>query len=108
MGSRHGQVWGGRSRPPTPDEGVWGYMDRVGAGALTCSHWELHMKKPSVQVGLGIALGAGIGATVAVVLGSGGAWLAIGIAVGIVIGLAMSKQKAGSSPLEAVRNDKRF
>ena len=42
-----------------------------------------------------VALGAGIGATVAVVLGSGGAWLAIGIAVGIVIGLAMSKRKAG-------------
>jgi len=72
------------------------------------SPWELHMKKPSVQVGLGIALGAGIGATVAVILGSGGAWLAIGIAVGIAIGLAMSKQKAVSSPLEAVRNDKRF
>jgi F0F1-type ATP synthase assembly protein I len=73
------------------------------------------MKKPSMQVGFGIALGAGIGAAIAVILGSGGAWLAIGIAVGIVIGVAMSKRKAGpalslpnsSSPLEAVRSDKR-
>ena len=51
------------------------------------------MKKPSMQVGLGIALGAGTGAA---------------IAVGIVIGLAMSKRKADSSPLEAVRSDERF
>jgi len=69
---------------------------------------EFDMKKPSMQIGLGIAFGAGIGAAIAVVLGSGGAWLAIGIAVGIVIGLTMSKRKAGSSPLEAVRNDKSF
>jgi F0F1-type ATP synthase assembly protein I len=67
---------------------------------------ELEMKKPSMQVGLGIVLGAGIGAAIAVVLGSGGAWLAIGIAVGIVIGVTMSKRKVGSSALEAVRNDK--
>jgi hypothetical protein len=73
------------------------------------------MKKTSMQVGLGVALGAGIGAAIAVVLGSGGAWLAIGIAAGILIGVAMSKRKAGpalslpkgSSPMEAVRNDKR-
>jgi len=74
------------------------------------------MKKSSMQVGLGIALGAGIGAAIAVILGSGGAWLAIGIAVGIVIGTAMSKRKAepalslpkASSLLEEVRNDERF
>lgn len=73
------------------------------------------MKRPSTQIGLGIALGAGIGAAIAVVLGSGGAWLAIGIAIGVVIGWAMSKRKAGpalslpkgSSSLEAVRNDER-
>ena len=63
---------------------------------------ESHMKKPSMQIGLGVALGAGIGAAIAVALGSGGAWLAIGIAVGIVIGLAMSKRKDS-----AVRNDNR-
>ncbi len=71
-------------------------------------HLELAMKKPSMQIGLGIALGAGIGAAVAVVLGTGGAWLAIGIAIGVVFGASMSKTKADSSPLEAVRNDKRF
>src|SRR5438876_1182619 len=38
------------------------------------------MKRPSMQIGLGIALGIGIGAAVGVILGSGGAWLAIGIA----------------------------
>ncbi len=66
------------------------------------------MKKPSMQIGLGIALGAGIGMAVAAVLGSGGAWLAIGIAMGVVIGVAMSKRKAGSSPPAAVRNDREF
>src|SRR5258708_34376781 len=72
---------------------------------------ELIMKRPSTQIGLGIALGAGIGAAIAGVLGSGGAWLAIGVAIGVVIGWAMSKRKAGpalrwpqgSSTLEAVR-----
>jgi len=67
-----------------------------------------------MQVGLGIALGAGIGAAIAVILGSGGAWLAIGIAVGIVIGSGNVETKSracpslpnSSSPLEAVRNDK--
>jgi hypothetical protein len=74
------------------------------------------MKKPSMQVGLGVAFGAGIGAAIVVVLGSGGAWLAIGIVVGIAIGVAMSKRKAGpalslpkgSSPPAAVRNDREF
>jgi hypothetical protein len=65
------------------------------------------MKKPSMQVGLGIAFGAGIGAAIVVVLGSGGAWLAIGIVVGIVIGVAMSKRKTLSAPLETVRNDRK-
>jgi len=66
------------------------------------------MKKPSMQIGLGIALGAGIGAAITVILGSGGAWLAIGIAVGVVIGVAMSKRKAGSAPPVVVRNDREF
>ncbi len=66
------------------------------------------MKKPSMQIGLGIALGAGIGAAIAVLLGSGGAWLAIGIAIGVVIGASLSRRKAGSSSLEAVRNDREF
>jgi hypothetical protein len=46
------------------------------------------MKKPSMQIGLGIALGAGLGAAVAVFLGNGGLWLAIGVVVGVVIGSA--------------------
>jgi hypothetical protein len=63
------------------------------------------MKRPSMQIGLGIALGAGIGAAVALIVGTGGAWLAMGITIGVVIGAAMSKRKADSSRLEAVRND---
>jgi hypothetical protein len=51
------------------------------------------MKRPSMQIGLGIALGIGIGAGVAIILGSGGLWLAVGIAVGIAIGAAMSRHK---------------
>lgn len=52
------------------------------------------MKRPSsfMQIGLGIALGAGIGIAVDLVLGIGGAWLAIGIAIGVMIGAAMGKR----------------
>ena len=64
------------------------------------------MKRPSTQIGLGIALGMGIGLAVALLLGTGGAWLGVGIAIGVAIGAAMWKRKAGSSRLEAVRNDK--
>jgi hypothetical protein len=71
------------------------------------------MKKSSMQIGLGIALGAGIGAAFAIVLGTGGAWLAFGIAIGVIIGASMSKRKALNlpnhfSPMEAVRNDREF
>lgn len=51
------------------------------------------MKKPSTQIGLGIALGAGIGAAITIFLGTGVAWLAIGIALGVVIGAAITKRK---------------
>jgi hypothetical protein len=46
-----------------------------------------------MQVGLGIALGAGIGLAVALILGSGGAWLAVGIAFGVILGKAMSRSQ---------------
>lgn len=52
------------------------------------------MKRPSMQIGLGIALGAGIGIAVDVLLGTGGAWLAIGIAIGVAIGAGMARRKA--------------
>jgi len=51
------------------------------------------MKRPSMQIGLGIALGIGIGAAVALILGSGGAWLTVGIVLGVIIGKAMSRSK---------------
>jgi len=79
---------------------------RESPGGTAETQLEFTMKKPSMQIGLGIALGAGIGAAVAVILGTGGAWLAIGMAIGVVVGASMSKRKAGSSPLEVVRNDK--
>ena len=44
------------------------------------------MKRPSMQIGLGIALGAGIGIAIDVAFGSGGTWLAIGVAIGVAIG----------------------
>ena len=53
------------------------------------------MKRPSMQIGLGIALGAGIGIAIDAAFGSGGTWLAIGVAIGVAIGAAMSKQKTG-------------
>jgi len=58
------------------------------------------MKRPSMPIGLGIALGIGIGAAGAVILGSGGAWLAIGIVLGVIVGKAMSRSK----PMNQVRN----
>lgn len=51
------------------------------------------MKRPSIQIGLGIAMGAGIGAAVAIILGSGGAWLAIGIVIGLLIGASISRAR---------------
>jgi hypothetical protein len=50
------------------------------------------MKRPSMQIALGIVFGAGMGAGTAVLLGTGGAWLAIGIALGIAIGAAMFRK----------------
>ena len=64
------------------------------------------MKEPSVQIGLGIALGAGIGAAVAVILGTGGLWLAVGIAVGIAIGASMWRRNSEKEILRA--NDQRL
>jgi hypothetical protein len=40
--------------------------------------------------GVGIGLGAGLGAAAAVLLGSPGLWLAIGMAIGIAIGFVLS------------------
>jgi F0F1-type ATP synthase assembly protein I len=56
------------------------------------------MKLPSMQIVVGIALGAGIGAVVALIIGTGAAWLAVGIAVGIGIGAAMSRRKIEGTP----------
>ena len=47
------------------------------------------MKKPSTQIGLGIALGAGIGAAIGVVAGHIAIWLAVGIAIGVAIGSSL-------------------
>ena len=67
------------------------------------------MKRPSMQIGLGVAFGAGTGAAVAVILGTGGAWLAIGIAIGIVIGAAMSERnETRTMPSKVVPNEKDF
>jgi uncharacterized membrane protein YfcA len=62
------------------------------------------MKKTSTQIGLGIALGAGLGAAVALVIGSGGLWLALGVALGIVLGASMWRRKSEYD--EVIRNKK--
>ena len=51
------------------------------------------MRRPSMQIGLGIALGIGIGAAVALILGTGGAWLTVGIVLGVIVGKTMSRPK---------------
>jgi len=50
------------------------------------------MKRSSMQVAFGLVLGAGAGAAIAIIVGSGGIWLTIGIAVGVVIGSWMTRK----------------
>jgi hypothetical protein len=50
------------------------------------------MKRPSMQIGLGIVFGAALSAAVALIIGSAGMWLALGVAVGIAIGAAMFRK----------------
>ena len=65
------------------------------------------MKRPSMQIGLGIALGAGMGAALALILGTGGLWLVVGIAVGIVIGGSMSRKSDPAPPSRSSQSDVR-
>ena len=44
------------------------------------------MKRPSIQIALGAVLGAGL----AIILGAGGFWLAVGIAIGVALGFTLS------------------
>jgi uncharacterized protein YneF (UPF0154 family) len=64
------------------------------------------MKRPSLQIGLGIALGAGLGIAAAVIIGSGVMWLAVGVAVGVALGIAMSRKSPQSQ--KANDNDRRL
>jgi hypothetical protein len=68
------------------------------------------MKRPAtfMQVVLGIVLGMGIGAGVALVLGSGGLWLAVGLALGIAIGAAMSRNARNIHNEKAMTSDRRL
>ena len=52
------------------------------------------MKRPaaSMQIILGIVFGVCIGAGVALILGSGGLWLAVGLVIGIAIGAVMARK----------------
>jgi len=50
------------------------------------------MKHSSMQVAFGLVLGAGVGAAIAIIVGTGGVWLTIGIAVGVVIGSWMTRK----------------
>ena len=52
------------------------------------------MKRPSMQIGLGLAVGAGLGAAIALLIGTGGLWLAVGILVGITIGASIARKKS--------------
>lgn len=62
------------------------------------------MRKPSMQIGLGIALGAGLGAAITVVLGTGGLWLALGMVIGIVLGGSMSRKRNHNDQQLGARN----
>ncbi len=60
------------------------------------------MKRPSMQIGLGTALGAGVGAAITLLLGTGGLWLVLGIAIGLAIGASMSR-KASTEQTEGFK-----
>ncbi len=70
------------------------------------------MKRPasSMQILLGVVLGIGIGAGVALILGSGGLWLAVGLAIGIAIGVAMSRKNHAAQQVHqrTMANDQRL
>ena len=51
------------------------------------------MRKPSTQIGLGVALGAGIGIAMGVFAGHIAVWLAVGIAIGVVSGSSLRGTK---------------
>ncbi|HYM07646.1 MAG TPA: hypothetical protein VEU11_13895 [Terriglobales bacterium] len=61
---------------------------------------EKNMKKPFMQIALGITLGAGIGTAMGIAAGHVAVWLAVGIAIGVVIGSNFSG--AGCAECEAV------
>jgi hypothetical protein len=44
------------------------------------------MKRPYMQIALGIVLGAGVGTALGVAAGHVAAWLGVGIAIGVAIG----------------------
>jgi len=50
------------------------------------------MKRSSMQVAFGLVLGAGVGAAIAIIAGTGGLWLTVGIALGVVIGSWMTRK----------------
>ena len=70
------------------------------------------MKRPaaSMQIILGIVLGVCIGAGVALVLGSGGLWLAAGLAIGIGIGAVMARKNHAAEQVHQrpMANDQRL
>jgi type IV secretory pathway TrbD component len=56
------------------------------------------MKTFYLQVGLGLALGAGTAAAFALIFGSRGLWLALGLAIGLVIGVSTARAWAKNQP----------
>jgi predicted lysophospholipase L1 biosynthesis ABC-type transport system permease subunit len=63
------------------------------------------MKKASMHIGFGIALGAGSGAVLSMILGAGSAWLAVGIVVGIAIGAAVPRTTSNANDQRLTTND---
>ena len=55
-----------------------------------------------MQIGVAIALGAVAGIALAVIVGSGAAWLTVGIAIGIAVGAAAPRKHS-----EAVNDQRR-
>jgi hypothetical protein len=50
------------------------------------------MRRSSLQIAFGLALGAGAGVAIAMIAGLGGLWLAVGIGLGIAIESWMTKK----------------
>jgi F0F1-type ATP synthase assembly protein I len=86
------------------DPARWRYGCCLGAVEVTSRRFQpasslpavTEMKKSAIEIGFGITLGAGLGMALAVILGSTGLWLAVGVVLGVGVGSGWMRRKIGA------------